>query len=77
MALVRTFNRFHMDRNSIHDEIDAKYCVFDNDGRTFIQINTHGRKTREIPNKVSQSIQLDKTGAEVLFGILKREFGFK
>ncbi len=49
-----------MERNSIHDKIDAKYAVFERDGRKFIQIDTFGRDSREIPGKKSQTIQLDK-----------------
>jgi hypothetical protein len=48
--------------------------VFERDGRVVIQINSYGRETREMPGKVSQSIQLDRDGASALFEILKREF---
>lgn len=64
-----------MDRNSLHEEIDASYSVFERDGRVLLQIDTYGRDTREIPGKKSQTIQLDREGAESLFNILKREFG--
>jgi len=74
MALVRTFTRKHMDRNSLHEEIEASYTTFERDGRVFIQIDTYGRETREIPGKKSQTIQLDREGAIALFNILKREF---
>lgn len=74
MALIRSFQRKHMDRNSLHDEIEATYTTFERDGRVFIQIDSYGRDTREIPGKKSQTIQLDREGAVALFNILKREF---
>jgi hypothetical protein len=76
MALVRHFNRKHMERNSIHDEISASYTVFERDGRRFIQIDSYGRDEREIPGKKSQTIQLDQDGARQLYTILKSEFNF-
>jgi len=74
MALIRHFNEKHMDRNSIHDEIEASYTVFENDGRVFVQIDSYGREARKIPGKKSQTIQLDKEGATNLFKILKGTF---
>ncbi|EAU40895.1 methionyl-tRNA formyltransferase [Fulvimarina pelagi HTCC2506] len=65
-----------MERNSLHEEISASYTVFERDGRTFIQINSYGRKTREFQGKTSQSIQLDRVGAEQLHKILSDAFGF-
>jgi hypothetical protein len=65
-----------MERNSIHDEISASYSVFERDGRRFIQIDSYGRDEREIPGKKSQTIQLDKDGAQQLYTILKSEFHF-
>lgn len=74
MALIRSFQRKHMERNSLHDEIEATYTAFERDGRVFIQIDSYGRDTREMPGKKSQTIQLDREGAVALFNILKREF---
>jgi hypothetical protein len=65
-----------MDHNSLHDEIEATYSVFDWDGRVLLQIDSYGRESRERPGKKSQTIQLDREGAEALYAILKREFRF-
>ena len=70
MALVRTFNRKEIQRPSLHDEITAKYAVVERDGRRLLQIDTYGRPTRDMPEKVSQSLQLDRDGAERLRSIL-------
>ena len=53
MALVRTFNRKEIQRPSLHDEITAKYAVVERDGRRLLQIDTYGRPTRDMPEKVS------------------------
>jgi hypothetical protein len=74
MALVRSFVEKRMERNSLHDEIDASVTVFDWDGRVLVQIDTYGRDTREKPGKKSQSIQLDREGASALVDILRAAF---
>jgi hypothetical protein len=77
MALIRQFERKHMERNSVHDEIQARYTTFEREGRIFIQIDTFGRDSREIPGKKSQTIQLDRDGAFALYSILNQEFRFE
>ena len=74
MALVRKFEKLDGERYQLHEEVEAKYAVFERDGKGFVQINTYGRSTREIPGKVSQTVQLDKQGAEALVRILRKEF---
>ncbi|MCJ2103816.1 methionyl-tRNA formyltransferase [Methylobacterium sp. E-041] len=74
MALIRHFERKEMERNALHDEIDATYSVFERDGRVLLQIDSYGRADREMPGKKSQTLQLDREGALELFEILKREF---
>jgi hypothetical protein len=74
MALLKRFVRKNMERNSIHDPIEATYTIFENDGRAFVQIDTYGRIHRKKPGKKSQTIQLDKEAAMALMGILQRAF---
>jgi hypothetical protein len=74
MALVRKFVPLELQRSTLHDEIEAKYAVFQKDGQGFVQINTYGRSTRDIPGKVSQSLQMDRQGAEQLIEILRKAF---
>ena len=75
MALIRTFARKDRDRATLHVEIEATYTTFERDGRVLLQIDTYGRKSRQVPGKQSQTIQLDKQGAKALVSILQREFG--
>lgn len=74
MALIRELKKLDGERYQLHEEVEAKYAVFQRDGRGFVQINTYGRAQREFPDKVSQSIQLDCEGAEALVAILKKTF---
>ncbi len=74
MALIRKFSKLESERTSLHEEIEARYTVFERDGQGFVQINTYGTLGREMPGKVSQSIQLDQQGAEALIGILRKAF---
>ena len=77
MALVRRLEHKQMERNSLHDEVDATYSVVAWDDRKLLQIGTYGRADREIPGKKSQTIQIDRGAGEQLFRILRDEFGFK
>ena len=74
MALVRKFDKLDSERNQLQEEVEAKYAVFERDGKGFVQINTYGRATRENPGKLSQTIQLDRQGAEALVAILRKAF---
>lgn len=53
------------------------YKVFSHDGqKRVLQIDTLGSAEREIPGKVSQTIQLSEASAEQLWKILGDTFGF-
>jgi hypothetical protein len=74
MAMIEKFTERSMERNSIHDGIEAQYSIFERDGRSFLQIDTCGRLSREMPGKKSQSIQLDRNAGLQLIKILKKTF---
>ena len=60
---------------SVHPtEVVARYLVAERDGKTILQLNTYGSVTREMPGKLSQTLQLDQKSAEELVNILKAEF---
>jgi hypothetical protein len=77
MARIETFIPKKLDRVTLHDPISADVICFERDGRKLLQINTSGRKSREMPGKISQSIQLDEKSAAQLFQMLKEHFGFQ
>ena len=66
-----------MSRMRLHDTVDATYYTHDSDGRKLLQISTFGRPSRDLPGKLSQTIQLDEVAARQLFNILKSTFGFR
>lgn len=76
MALIEGFERGDLQRMQLHDAVDARYYVNEIDGRKLLQISTFGRPTRDLPGKVSQTIQLDQASGRELFDILKSTFGF-
>lgn len=77
MAFVKAFERDSLDQMRLHDEVRGKVYFQNVDGRVLMQMSTFGRETREIPGKLSQTIQLDREGAHELFQMMKQEFGFK
>lgn len=75
MALIVEFHQIASDRNSIHKPVGCGWRVFNVDRRTILQLDTYGSDERQIPNKVSQSIQLDPAGAVTLMKLLRDTFG--
>jgi len=76
MALLHAeqFDKGDKTRNTIHKPAAATFTVFENEGQKYFQIDTYGTAERAMPEKVSQSIQLDKSMAKMLVEILRREF---
>lgn len=70
-----TIKRNDKDRNTIHTPVTATYTVFDTvDGEHYVQIDTYGKSDRALPEKISQSIQIDRESAKFLVDLLKKEF---
>ncbi len=77
MALITKFEQDSRNFKSIHPTtVTAKYIIDNSANKTTIQINTYGSDNREIPDKLSQTIQLDEAAAKQLFEILKKNFRF-
>ena len=75
MALIKEFVQKTRDRLAIHPtEVSAHIYVQEVDGRKLVQIDTHGAADRQIPGKVSQTLQLDEPAAKELLTILMRHF---
>jgi hypothetical protein len=78
MAVIKSFKSGVRDLIALHPTqvVATVYCQ-EYDGRQILQIDTHGSDHREIPDKVSQTIQLNESSAKELFDILKKGFGFR
>ena len=68
---LETIKRIDKDRNTIHTKV---YTAFEADGQKYFQIDTYGKSGREMPEKISQSIQFDKDSAQFLVELLRKEF---
>jgi len=68
------FERIDKYRNTIHKPVRATYTTFVENGQVYFQIDTYGTAEREMPEKVSQSLQLDKQMAAILVDMLRTEF---
>ena len=79
MALLKKdyIEKINNMRNSVHKPVQATYTVFEEDGKTIFQIDTYGSPEREMPEKVSQSIQFDEDMAKFLVTELKKTFSWK
>lgn len=62
--------RIEKERNSVHQVVQATYTVFEKDGERYFQIDTYGKDDREMPEKISQSFQVDKEMALELINLL-------
>lgn len=71
---IKTIEKLPKERNTVHEKVYATYSTFDCDGKHYVQIDTYGRRNRQLSGKISQSIQLDKNSAEFIIDLLKREF---
>ena len=73
---IEKIEKLGKDRNTIHEKVYTTYSSFDKCGEHYFQIDMYGRSDRELPGKISQSIQFDKETASYLIDLLKKEFDF-
>jgi hypothetical protein len=74
MALIREFQQIHKESNRVHDAVECGWAIFEHRGATYLQLDTYGSRGRQIPGKVSQSIQLDAASAAELSRIIRRTY---
>lgn len=74
MALIREFEQVAADRNAVHKPVSCGWRTFSSDGETILQLDTYGSVERQIPNKISQSVQLNRNGAAVLLSLIRQTF---
>lgn len=67
-------NKIEKERNSVHQDVQASYTTFEKDGERYFQIDTYGKDDRMMPEKISQSFQIDKEMAVFLVDLLKKTF---
>lgn len=75
MALVRKLEPRQKEIRTVHEVTDCTYSVFVDDANNrYLQVDTYGSSRREIPGKVSQTIQLDEGAATQLRRIIDETF---
>jgi hypothetical protein len=74
MALIRRFVHKPGANASFRTEVECGWTSVGTGSQTILHLETYGSKTREIPGKVSQSIELDADGAKQLRKILDQVF---
>ncbi|MEU3093906.1 hypothetical protein ABZ690_03515 [Streptomyces sp. NPDC006967] len=74
MALIKEFEPVPSDAQKVHGSVTCGYRAFTIEGRRILQLDTYGSADREIPNKISQSVQLDAEGARTLINIIAEAF---
>jgi hypothetical protein len=74
MALITSFEPRPDKTIRFRSEVTCGYTVGTAHGRRVIHLETYGSDDRDIPGKVSQSIELDTRAAQELIGILSDAF---
>jgi hypothetical protein len=79
VAFVTSLER--SDRHTLRIQPSRVVCRYAVDhlasGSKLIQIDTQGSETRQLPGKVSQTLQFDAVRARQLWEVLGKEFGFR
>ncbi|MGV9905720.1 hypothetical protein ACWDU8_25055 [Streptomyces sp. NPDC003388] len=74
MALINEFMSVSSDSQRLHGPVTCGYRAFTVDRQRILQLDTYGSTERKIPDKISQSIQLDVTSARALLKIITDSF---
>jgi hypothetical protein len=74
MAIIREFRHVTSDKSVLHRPVSCGWRAFHAGDVKILQLDTYGSDTRQIPNKVSQSIQLDREAAAQLMTLIRDTF---
>jgi hypothetical protein len=75
MALIQSIERVNKSRQVVHKPTRCLASDFIGPGdKRYLQLDTYGSDDREFPEKVSQALQFDETGARALVDLLRSTF---
>ncbi len=74
MAFITKFFKVPVAAGRRHSDCECGWSVTQRDGVAVLQLDTYGSKDRKLAQKMSQSIQLDRDGAEELLRIIEATF---
>ena len=66
----KNIEKIEKNKNIIHDKVYTTYTVFEHNGERYVQLDTYGKDDRKLPDKISQSIQIDRETARFLAKLL-------
>ncbi|TDC68222.1 hypothetical protein E1200_12315 [Actinomadura sp. GC306] len=74
MARIREFFETNNSARPHPTEVECGYQKITTSTGVLLQLSTYGSDNRESEKKVSQTLQLDRAGAEQLLRIIRRTF---
>jgi hypothetical protein len=74
MALIRSFVEKPHTTISWRSEVECGFTIGHRGDARILHLETYGSGSRQIPGKVSQSLELDEKGARELIRIMRRAF---
>ena len=75
MAQVNNFEQVVKERPQVHGVVRCGYFDFiASDGKRYLTLETYGSSERDMPDKISQSLQFDEGAAERLMQVIRRTF---
>jgi hypothetical protein len=74
VAFIRRFVEKPHASISWRSEVECGFTIGRRGNKNVLHLETYGSGARQIPGKVSQSLELDETGARELLRILRRAF---
>ena len=75
MALITDFTPSSSERRSLHrTTVTCGWLSFQTDRGRILQLDTYGSEERKLVGKVTQTVQLDRSGAETLLALVEDVF---
>ena len=71
---VKKIRREDKYRNTIHEEVESTYTIFEKNGIKYFQIDTYGKSGRKLKGQSSQVLQLDESSVHELVCLLSEKF---
>lgn len=71
---VKKIKREDKYRNTIHEEVESTYTIFEKNGVKYFQIDTYGKSERKLKGQSSQVLQLDEVSVYDLIKLLSEKF---
>lgn len=71
---VKKIKREDKYRNTIHEEVESTYTIFEKNGVKYFQIDTYGKSERKLKGQSSQVLQLDEVSVHDLIKLLSEKF---